>query len=271
MTASGSFRRWERFMFVFVVANFLVIPLVVFSHPHLGPGRPRAGDPRRAGRGDSTAILLIIAIVGTTVAPWQLFFQQSNIVDKRITPRWINYERADTVIGSLVTVFAARLSSPRGLRIRGHAASGHFTNAASVAEGLEHYLGSAPDPVRDRSAERLDHRRRRGDAIHVVRLRRRLLGVSTRFTADGATPRASTAPLDARVGRRRGRAHPPAPLGLITTAVQALAGVLLPSATVFLVLLCNDKEVLGPWVNGLWLNILAGLIVSVSVRASRSC
>ena len=39
-------------------------------------------------------MLLIIAIVGTTVAPWQLFFQQSNIIDKRITPRWINYERA---------------------------------------------------------------------------------------------------------------------------------------------------------------------------------
>src|SRR5487761_2427725 len=37
MTVSGSFRRWERFMLVFVVANFLVIPLVIFSHPHLAP------------------------------------------------------------------------------------------------------------------------------------------------------------------------------------------------------------------------------------------
>ena len=58
---------------------------------------------------NSTSVLLVIAIVGTTVAPWQLFFQQSNIVDKRITPRWINYERADTVLGSLITVFAASL------------------------------------------------------------------------------------------------------------------------------------------------------------------
>jgi Mn2+/Fe2+ NRAMP family transporter len=39
---------------------------------------------------------------------------------------------------------------------------------------------------------------------------------------------------------------PGAPLGLVTTMVQALAGVLLPSALVFLVLLCNDREVLGP-------------------------
>src|ERR1700678_2650344 len=36
MTASGSFQRWERFMLLFVLANFLVIPLAVFSHPHAG-------------------------------------------------------------------------------------------------------------------------------------------------------------------------------------------------------------------------------------------
>src|SRR5205823_5683704 len=61
---------------------------------------------------------------------------------------------------------------------------------------------------------------------------------------------------------------PNAPLGLITTAVQALAGVLLPSATVFLVLLCNDTEVLGPWVNAMWLNVVATVIVSVLLELS---
>jgi hypothetical protein len=61
---------------------------------------------------------------------------------------------------------------------------------------------------------------------------------------------------------------PHAPLGLITTSVQALAGVLLPSATVFLLLLCNDKEVLGPWINKLWLNIVASMIVSILLMMS---
>ena len=55
---------------------------------------------------------------------------------------------------------------------------------------------------------------------------------------------------------------PGAPLGVITTAVQALAGVLLPSATVFLLLLCNDRAVLGPWRNPGWLNVLATVIVA---------
>jgi hypothetical protein len=61
---------------------------------------------------------------------------------------------------------------------------------------------------------------------------------------------------------------PGAPLGLITTSVQALAGVLLPSATVFLLLLCNDREVLGPWVNRPWLNAVATVIVSVLLMLS---
>jgi Mn2+/Fe2+ NRAMP family transporter len=56
---------------------------------------------------------------------------------------------------------------------------------------------------------------------------------------------------------------PGAPLGVVTVGVQALAGVLLPSVTVFLVMLCNDAHVLGPWVNKTWLNVLASIIVGV--------
>jgi hypothetical protein len=61
---------------------------------------------------------------------------------------------------------------------------------------------------------------------------------------------------------------PRAPLGLITTAVQALAGIMLPSSTVFAILLCNDRAVLGPWVNKPWLNLFAGLIVGVLIVLS---
>jgi len=90
----------------------------------------------------STAVLLIIAIVGTTVAPWQLFFQQSNIVDKRITPRWINYERADTFLGSIVVVIAASaLVVTAAFAFRGTGLARHFTNAAGVASGLDHTVG----------------------------------------------------------------------------------------------------------------------------------
>jgi hypothetical protein len=57
-------------------------------------------------------------------------------------------------------------------------------------------------------------------------------------------------------------------LGLLTEGVQTLAGVLLPSATVFLLLLCNDKEILGPWVNGKGVNVLSSCIVGILVLLS---
>ena len=56
---------------------------------------------------------------------------------------------------------------------------------------------------------------------------------------------------------------PGSPLGLLTVGVQVLAGVLLPSATVFLLLLCNDRQVLGPWVNGRALNIFTSAVIAV--------
>ena len=61
---------------------------------------------------------------------------------------------------------------------------------------------------------------------------------------------------------------PGAPLGLLTVAVQTLAGVLLPSATVFLLLLCNDRAVLGPWINGRWVNALTGAVIAALVALS---
>src|SRR5271163_4935828 len=67
ITASGSFRSWERVMFVFVFANLLVIPLFFMSHPHVGPVAHGFVVPSIAGGANSTSVLLIIAIVGTTV------------------------------------------------------------------------------------------------------------------------------------------------------------------------------------------------------------
>jgi Mn2+/Fe2+ NRAMP family transporter len=61
---------------------------------------------------------------------------------------------------------------------------------------------------------------------------------------------------------------PGAPLGLLTNLVQTLAGVLLPSTTVFLLLLCNDKAVLGPWVNSRKVNYFSGAIVAALVMLS---
>jgi NRAMP (natural resistance-associated macrophage protein)-like metal ion transporter len=270
MTASGSFRSWERFMYLFVVVNFLVIPLAIFSHPRAGPFLHGLTVPGVKGGFNSTSVLLIIAIVGTTVAPWQLFFQQSNIIDKRITPRWINYERVDTYIGSLVVVFAAAVLMAVPAAAFAHTkVLGNFTNALGVARGFEKYVGHGT-----------------GAIFAIILLNASIIGaaavtLSTSYAFGdvfGARHSLHRSWKEAKLfyGTFSGMVLlaagliliPGAPLGVITTAVQALAGVLLPSATVFLLLLCNDKEVLGPWVNRTWLNVVATFIVSILLMMS---
>ena len=265
MTATGSFRRWERFMLVFVVANFLVIPLAIYAHPHAGPIFRHFALPGVRGGFNSTVVLLIIAIVGTTVAPWQLFFQQSNIVDKKITPRWINYERMDTILGSLVTVVADSLIMvTTAYAFGGTKDTSRITNAGEVARGLEHTLGHASGTlfaivllnasIIGAAAVTLSTSYAFGDIFGLRHSLNRRIRDAKGFYAlfAGIVTLAGTIVL-----------LPGAPLGLITIAVQALAGILLPSATVFLLLLCNDKAVLGPWINRPWLNCVSTFIVSV--------
>jgi NRAMP (natural resistance-associated macrophage protein)-like metal ion transporter len=270
MTATGSFRRWERFMFVFIFANFLVIPLAVLSHPSASAFAHGLFVPGVQGGFNSTSVLLVIAIVGTTVAPWQLFFQQSNIVDKRITPRWINYERADTVVGSFVTIFAASLLMAIVAAAFAHTPlAGNFTNAQGVATGLEHYVSRAAGTMFavillnasliGAAAVTLSTSYAFGDAFGTRHSLHRSWREATSFYGAFTTMVALAAGLVIIPG---------APLGLITTGVQALAGILLPSATVFLLLLCNDREVLGPWVNRPWLNVVASVIVSILLMMS---
>jgi NRAMP (natural resistance-associated macrophage protein)-like metal ion transporter len=269
ITASGSFRRWERVMFVFVFANLLVIPLFFMSHPKIGPIAHDFVVPGIAGGANSTSVLLIIAIVGTTVAPWQLFFQQSNVIDKRITPRWINYERLDTWIGAFIVVLGAAALIAISAFALHNQGFGLFKDAGRTAADLKKTLGSVA-----------------GAFFAVVLLNASLIGagaltLSTSYAFGdmfGTKSSLHRSFSDARsfylifagliVGAAAIVLIPGAPLGVITTSVQALAGVLLPSATVFLLLLCNDRAVLGPWRNPGWLNVLATIIVATLVLLS---
>jgi Mn2+/Fe2+ NRAMP family transporter len=267
--ATGSFRRWERAMFVFIAITLVQIPMLLMSHPQWGLAAKSFVVPTISGGISSDAVLLIIAIVGTTVAPWQLFFQQSNVVDKRITPRFIGYERADTVIGAFVVVIgAAALVMTGDWAARSTDSIGKFVDAGDIARLLGQNSGVL------------------GAIFAIVLIDASIIGAAA---VTLATSYAFGDVFGIRHSLHRGFADakqfylsytamvvlaavivliPGAPLGLITTAVQALAGLLLPSASVFLLLLCNDRQVLGPWVNRAWLNVVAAVIVGTLLLLS---
>jgi Mn2+/Fe2+ NRAMP family transporter len=267
--ASGSFRRWERAMFAFIAITLLQIPMLLLSHPQWGAAARDLVVPGIKGGLSSDAVLLVIAIVGTTVAPWQLFFQQSNVVDKRITPRFIGYERVDTVLGAFVVVVgAAALLMTADWAARSTGNSGKFIDVGKIARLLAQH-SSVLGPIfaivlLDASiigaaAVTLSTSYAFGDVFGLKHSLHRGFSDAKQFYLSYSAMIAAAAAIVLIPG---------APLGLMTTAVQALAGLLLPSASVFLLLLCNDREVLGPWVNRRWLNLLAGLIVAVLLLLS---
>jgi Mn2+/Fe2+ NRAMP family transporter len=270
ITITGNFRRWERAMFVFLAISLVVLPLAILSHPDPGAAVKGFVLPGIHGGFTSDAALLIIAIVGTTVAPWQLFFQQSNVIDKRITPRWFGYEKADTVIGSVVVVIgASAIMMATAAAFMGTKDFGNFTDALGAANGLKDHIGPIVGAlfaallfdasIVGASAVTLATSYAFGDVFGLRHSLHRGFREAKLFYGTYAGMVAVAAAIVL---------IPRAPLGLITVAVQALAGILLPSASIFLVLLCNDVEVLGPWVNKPWLNVLATLIVSVLLELS---
>ncbi len=261
-TLTGSFRRWERMMYVLIAVDLAVIPLGILG----GGGHARPSDLLIPGIGgpDTDAAVLLIALAGTTIAPWQLFFQQSSVVDKRITPRWLGYERFETVVGAVLMVAgAAVVMTVTAAAFRGTPLAGHFTDAAGVIQGVGARLGGTARTL-----------------FAVVLLDGSLLGgMAVTLAASyacsevgGARHSLHRAPrgaavfyglIAAMITAGAGVALLPgvAP-GKLTVLVQALAGLLLPSATIFLLLLSNDTQVLGPWVNPPWLNWVTSTVVA---------
>jgi Mn2+/Fe2+ NRAMP family transporter len=269
---TGSFRRFERIALAFCGCSLLLIPVYILAHPatsELARGFVVPQLPGGAG-GMSTVMLLVIGIVGTTVAPWQLFFQQSYVIDKRITPRFMKYEKADLWIGIVtVVVGGAAIMGATTVAFAHSHLFGHFTDAGGLAAGLQAYGGRAVGvlfaiALLDASiigafAVSLSTAYALSDVFGIHHSLHRGVRSAKGFYAVYAALIALAATIVLIPG---------SPLGLLTEGVQALAGVLLPSASIYLLLLCNDRQVLGPWVNGSKTNAFTGTVVAVLVALS---
>ncbi len=269
---TGSFRRFERIAVAFCAGSLLLIPVYFLSHPAVPQMAHDFVIPQLPGGagGLSTVMLLVIGIVGTTVAPWQLFFQQSYVIDKRITPRFMKYEKADLCIGIVIVVVggAAVMGATAAAFAHNHA-FGQFTDAAGLAAGLQAYAGKTAGvlfaiALLDASiigafAVSLSTAYAISDVFGINHSLHRGVRNAKGFYAVYAALIAAAAAIVLIPG---------SPLGLLTEGVQVLAGVLLPSASVFLLLLCNDREVLGPWVNGRKTNMFTAAVVAVLVSLS---
>jgi Mn2+/Fe2+ NRAMP family transporter len=261
--AGGTYRYWERFLILLVIGNLVTFPIAWFAHPSV-TATVEGTVPSLPGGLDAGILLLVVAIVGTTIEPWQIFFQQANVVDKRITPRWLNYARLDTGLGVLVQVVGAvALLGACAFGLAHTPAAGDFDSLSATAAALEEHVGHGVGHLMALAA--LD-----GSLIGA-----NLTALTITYTLGDVYPRmrhslhwkphqapwfyglyAALIGLAAVVTLAWGD-H----LGVVVEGVEALNGILLPSTLVFLILLANDKAVLGPWTNTTAQNWVGGVIV----------
>jgi Mn2+/Fe2+ NRAMP family transporter len=264
MVLTGSYRRWERVTVFLCLLDIGWIFVALKLRPSFGeilhdtavPGIPAGGIT-------ASLVFLVIAIVGTTIAPWQLFFQQSCIADKRLRFSDVKWARLDTFVGAVFTILVAGC-----MMIAGNAAKMHgitFADPAQMANDLHVFSGEA---IRS--------------AILLLMINAAVLGTTAISLSSSwaygevrGWPHSLEMPLKKAPGFYLtyvvcvGLAAaivliPRAPLQLIILSVQVLAGIMLPSAIIFLQLLLNDKEVLGEqYVNKPWNNYVNWTIIIV--------
>jgi Mn2+/Fe2+ NRAMP family transporter len=238
--------------------------LALYSHPAGGEVARNTFVPSiPAGGMTASLVFLVVGIVGTTIAPWQLFFQQSCIADKRLRFADLKWARLDTLIGATFTIIVAGCMMITGNAARLHGFS--FTDPAQMAADLSKVFG----PWFRTGIILL--------MINAATLGTTAISLSSAWAygeVKGWPHSLQKSIKDAPgfygvyvlcVAAAAGLVLiPKAPLQLIILSVQVLAGIMLPSAIIFLQLLLNDKEMLGDrFANKPWNNVVNWTIIIV--------
>jgi Mn2+/Fe2+ NRAMP family transporter len=264
LVGTGSYRRWERMTLVLCGLDLAWFVLAMLSAPDAGivahdlvvPGVP-------AGGVTPDLVFLVIAIVGTTIAPWQLFFQQSCVADKRLRFSDLKWARIDTFLGACMVVALGLAMMLVGNAL--HEAGIAYTDPAQMAEALVPTVGPLGRTLillmmvncalLGATAVSLSSAWAWGEVAcwrHSLQMK---MSEAPGFYASYAACVALAAALVLIPG---------APLQAIIVSVQVLAGIMLPSAIIFLQLLLNDRELLGEaFVNKPWNNVVNWTVIVV--------
>jgi Mn2+/Fe2+ NRAMP family transporter len=244
---------WERISLWVAAFNLVFVPVIVLAHPHWGAvARAFAGSGWILPGGflSATFLMLLSANIGTTIAPWQLFFQQSCVVDKGLLPADIPASRRDLMIGvGGMVVVAMAIIALGGAFLHG-LPDAQDLSALTILHALVRRIG----PL--------------GAKLFALGLVEAGLIAAIVITASSAwaigeafdLPRSINArPRDAWAfyapalfGTALAAAFvlvPHLPLGFLNLSVQVIATVFMPAAMLFLLMLLNDRELMGEYVN----------------------
>jgi NRAMP (natural resistance-associated macrophage protein)-like metal ion transporter len=286
---SGKYWTFEKITFLFCLFNLVYIPAAIWA---MQTGNVAEGwsavaqgfyNPQFKFSGDftkATLITLIMANIGTTITPWQIFFQQSAVVDKGMDVRDLKFGKFDTFFGSAMTCVVAAFIIIATAAVFYYNPPAHggplvVESAAQTAELMPkvmpaHHWGDWAKVLFAIGlfdagllgalcislstswaigevfgwAHSLNKSVREAPWFYVVYL---AMLLSSGFVS-----------LVASIEVQNG----------ITVFVQVVAVTLLPAVLVFLMLMLNDKPLMGEYVNTRWQNLVNWSIVVFVISMS---
>ena len=203
-------------------------------------------------------IYMIIGVVGTTIAPWMQFYLQSSIVEKGITAREYRASRWDVILGCLFTdivawfivVACAATLYAHGVR--------QIRDAADAAQALRPLTGE------------FSYILFAAGLFNASLFAASILPISTAYTVceglgfeSGVDKKFSEAKVFywlytlLLIAGGAVILMPNIPLVKISILSQVVNGIVLPFVLIFMLLLVNKSELMGPHVNGTWFNFIA--------------
>lgn len=265
--SSRRYFTWERFALVLALFNLVFIPAALFAHPNLrAVGAAFATWGPLPGGWNGQFLVQIMADVGATVTPWMLFFQQSAAVDKGITAKDIPHGRIDTAVGAGVAALAAIGAVLATTPLFIHHVSLNAISQSEFASVLRPYVGSA------------------GAALFALGLAEAGIVAAIMISTSSAYAFGEVARVPSSLNRKFRDAPwfylslfagtliaaavvliPHAPLQAISITVNVIATLLMPPALLFLILLVNDREIMGKLANGRLANAASWTVVMIIV------
>lgn len=253
---------WEKISLAIASGNLIFVPVALMNHPHWAAIGRAFGHWTIPSGFTPAFIFVILANLGTTIAPWMLFFQQSSVVDKGLRPRDIRAGQIDTALGiGVMVVVALAVVSLTGTWVHGVGGASHM-DIQQILGVLGHRIGPVGEKlfalglveagliaaigITSSTSWAM------GEAFNWPKSLNLPAKTAWRFYLPGLLSVAVAAAIVL---------IPHAPLGFLTLTVQVIASIFMPAALLFLLMLLNDKTIMGPYVNRSWQNWASGVIV----------
>ncbi len=262
---TGKYRRAEYAALALCLLELLFIPAAFAAHPSVG-SIVRDGLLGTQPLGNRDYLLLVAGNIGAVIMPWMIFYQQSATVDKGLTPANLPFARIDTAIGSVLTqiiMIAIIVTAAATLFVHGqkvddaaHAALALVPLTGSKIAGIAFGAGLLGAAMLGALVVSLASAWAFGEAFawpcslnYNCTEAKRFYGLYA-----GMVALAAAIVLIPRL-----------PLVKITVYVEAFNALVLPLVLGFLLVLSNDKKVLGSRVNSLLGNVIAFGISAVCI------